>query len=227
MNRTMLPTMVVVRAGSIAAVVFVLAACSGAAPSIIDQPGDAGGTSEGGHGGDAKGGDDGPISGGDASLHDSGGTCTPSPPNGTTCNSLTPPPPAITIECNASEQVPAPTGGVIRDGTYVMTASTYYAGGAACQPSEVDGVTWKICGESWQIGQTTTVSGQTSQTLVANATVVVSGSTVSITLGCETPSQSPMPPPFLFGYDATPTSLRLHTEAPTATTGRIDTFTRQ
>jgi hypothetical protein len=219
-----------VRAGSIAAHVLVLAACSGAAPSVIEQPGDGGtGTSDGGHGGvDATGGtdgpisgDDGPVSGGDASVHDSGGACAPSPPSGSACNSLTPPPPAITIQCNTTEQVPAPTGGVIRDGTYVMTSATYYAAGGACQTPEVDGVTWDICGSSWQIAQTVTVSGQTPQTLIGNATVIPTGSTLNITLTCGLTSQ-----PITFAYDATPTTLRLHTGG-TATTGRVDTFMRQ
>jgi hypothetical protein len=206
-----------------AALVLVVAACSGAAPSIIEQPGDGGsGTTDAGHGGaDATGGSDGPLTGNDTGAHETGVACTPSPPSGAACNSLTPPPPAITIECNASEQVPAPTGGVIQDGTYLMTAATYYAGGGACQTPEVDGVTWQICGTSWQIAQTTTLSGQTPQTLVANATAIPGASTVSITLTCGLTAQ-----PFTFAYDATPTTFRLHTGG-TAATGRVDTFTRQ
>ena len=213
-----------------------LVACSGASTTIIDQPGDGGGPgSDGGvHGGaDATGGgSDAPAGGDDASdtgtvlhdaqAHDTGAACAPSPPDGAACNSMTPPPPAITIQCNAAEQVPAPTGGPISDGTYVMTGSTYYAGGGACQTPEVDGVTWLVCGTSWQIAQTTTLSGQTPQTLVANATVIQAGSDLNITLTCGVPNQQPL----TFGYDATSTTLRLHING-ASPAGRIDTFMRQ
>jgi hypothetical protein len=226
-----------VRAGSLAAHALLVVACSGATTSIIEQPGDGGrSTTDGGAQGgvDAtSGAGDAPFVGDDASEggtvhedagHEAGGTCTPSPQSGGTCNSLTAPPPAITIQCNQAEPVPAPTGGTILDGTYIMTSAMYYAAGGGCPTPEVDGVTWLICGTSWQIAQTVTLSGQTPQTLVANATAIPSGSDLAITLTCTSPSQTI--PPFTFAYDASGATLRLHTGG-TASTGRVDTFTRQ
>jgi hypothetical protein len=227
--------MKIVRGGFVAAHALLVVACSGATTSVIEQPGDGGGSAtdsgtQGGSDASSGGGGDGPVVANDASesgmLHDdagheAGGTCVPSPPDGGACNSLAAPAPSISIQCNPSAQVPAPTGGTIVDGVYVMTSSTYYAGGGACQSPEVDGVTWLVCGTSWQIAQAVTQGGLPAQILVANATVIPTGSNLDITLTCGAPSNT-----FTFGYDATPTTLRLHTGG-TAATGRIDTFTRQ
>jgi hypothetical protein len=134
---------------------------------------------------------------------------------------MTPPPASVPIQCNATSAAPAPTGGTIRDGHYVMTSSTYYANGGGCQAQEADGVEWYVCGTSWQIAQNVTVSGQQPQFLIANATVIPAGPTLSITITCGLQSQ-----PLTFGYDATATELRLHTTG-TSSTGRIDTFMLQ
>ena len=211
-----------------------IAACSGAPTSAITQPGDGGVGADGAHGGaDGSSGDDAATSGGDGAAgddavthadagdHDVAASCQPSPPDGGACNALVPPPASIPIQCNTTELVPAPTGGVIADGHYVMTSSTYYAGSSTCPTPETDGVTWLICGSSWQIAQTTTVSGQTPTSLVADATVVPTGTDLAITLTCGITAA-----PLTFGYDATPTSLRLHING-TAPNGRIDVFTRQ
>jgi hypothetical protein len=221
-----------VRAACILGPAIAIAACSGATTSPITQsPGDAGSSTDGSHGGaDGASGDDASVIGGDDAqggsdaivLHEAGQACHPSPsPDGGACNPLIPPPASIVIQCNQTELVPAPTGGTIADGHYVMTSSTYYAGGGACPTPENDGVTWLICGSQWEIAQTTAINGQPPSTLVANATVVPASPNVAITLTCGITTA-----PITFGYDATPTTLRLHING-TAPNGRIDVFTRQ
>jgi hypothetical protein len=231
--------------GAVRTAVFVgsaiaIAACSGATSSVITQASGDGGTgADGSHGGsDGAGGDDGSSGssgsssgggvGGDGAVshldsgdNDTGAVCHPSPPDGGACNALAPPPPNVTIQCNTAELVPAPTGGPITDGLYVLTSATYYAGGSTCPTPEVDGVTWLICGPSWQIAQTTALGGQTPTKLVANATVAAAGADLVFTLTCGISST-----PITFGYDATPTTLRLHING-TSPNGRIDVFTRQ
>ena len=76
---------------------------------------------------------------------------------------------------------------------------------------------WLICGTSRQLAQNTTTSGQPPQFLDINATVVVTGTNVSITPTCGVTS-----PPILYGFDADATTLKLHTS-----NGRVDVFTRQ
>jgi len=225
-----------VRTARLVGSVIAIAACSGAPSSPITQPGDGGANADGPHGGgDGASGDDAGVIGGDdaqgggdaivlpeASDHDTGPACHPSSsPDGGACNPLIPPPASIVIQCNQTELVPAPTGGTIADGHYVMTSSTYSAGGGACPTPENDGVTWLICGSQWEIAQTTAVSGQPPSTLVANATVVPTGADLAITLTCGITTA-----PITFGYDATPTTLRLHING-SAPNGRIDVFTRQ
>jgi hypothetical protein len=135
------------------------------------------------------------------------------------------PPTTVTIECDATASAPTPVGGVIQDGVYHLTSSTFYAGGGTCPTPEVDGVSWQVCGTSWQLAQNDSVNGQVQPSLVANATVVAAGSDVTITVTCGLASP---PPPFVYGYDANTTTLRLHIGGGTsATTGRVDTFTRE
>jgi hypothetical protein len=149
--------------------------------------------------------------------------CMPSPPgSGSACNSITAPASTIAVTCNTTDPVPAALGGVIHDGTYRMISATYYGDGAACPTPETDGVTWDICGPSWQISQNDSVNGQPQAPLVANATVVATGSSLTITLTCGLTGTAPL----TFAYDADATTLRLHTGG-AATAGRVDVFALQ
>ena len=228
------------RGAFLGAVALVIVACSGAAPTILDGPHDGGtggeGSSGGGSGG-SSGGQDAMPMGDDQSdatmpppqdaatvdVHEAA-ACMPSPPGAAgACNSITAPASSVAVTCNATEAVPAPVGGVIHDGTYRLISATFYADGSACPTPETDGVVWDICGTSWQIAQNDAVNGSPQPPLVANATVVATGSSLAITNSCGLTTQ-----PITFGYDADPTSLRLHIGGgTTATSGRVDTFARQ
>jgi len=156
-------------------------------------------------------------------VHEAAAACTISPPNGSACNSITAPPSSVAVTCDATGAVPAPVGGVIHDGTYRLISATFYADGTACPIPETDGVVWDICGTSWQIAQNDAVNGSPQPPLIANATVVATGSSLAITISCGLTTQ-----PITFGYDADPTSLRLHIGGgTTAASGRVDTFARQ
>jgi hypothetical protein len=236
------------RVAFLGAVAMVVVACSGAAPSILDEPHD-GGTGSDGSSGSSSGGGSGGGSGGsssgsssgsdampmgddqsdattlppqDAAVQETAPACTVSPPGAAgACNSITAPASTITVECDTTGTVPAPLGGTIHDGNYKLISATYYTNGGACPTPETDGVSWDICGTSWQISQNDLVNGATQPPLVANATVVTTGSSLAITITCGLTTA-----PITFAYDADATTLRLHTGG-TATTGRVDTFARQ
>ena len=124
-----------------------------------------------------------------------------------------------------SGAVPTPTGGTIHDGTYIMTSSTFYADGGVCPSPEVDHTEWLICGENWQTAQDSTISGGTTSSLDLNATVTAAGTQVTIDVTCGYPTAQP---PFVFSYDADDTTVHLYIGgAGTATSGRVDTLTRQ
>lgn len=217
--------------------ILAVAGCSGAKPALIGGVSDAAAGLDTGAGADGANhpgndaiapGDDeadatGPPPDASIDVYETGsGSCTPSPPDGGACNSLVPPASSVAVQCQTAQPVPAPTGGTILDGTYVMTSATYYGDGAACPAAEVDNTMWLVCGTSWQTAQISAVTGQTPYTLVANATVVPSANTLAITLTCGTTVA-----PVTFGYDASGNTLRLHINGATATAGRVDTFERQ
>jgi hypothetical protein len=148
-----------------------------------------------------------------------------SPPDGQACNSLTEPTKSVTVNCEQTSPLPIPSGGTVADGTYVMTAATFYADGDTCPAAETDHTQWLICGTSWQTSQNATVSGGQTTTLDLNATVTTMGTQVSIDVTC---GYAQMEPPFVFGYDADSTTLRLYVGGGgNATSGRVDTFTKQ
>ena len=232
------------RVAFVGAVAVVVVACSGAPPNILDEPRDGGSGSSGSSGGGSgsgSGGSSGGSSGGHDAMavgDDSDATtlppqdaamapevtvpaCMPSPADGGACNSIEAPASSINVTCDTADPVPAALGGVIRDGTYRLISATFYGDGAACPTPETDGVTWDICGSSWQIAQNDSVNGAPQPELVANATVVATGASLAITITCGLTAA-----PLSFGYDADATTLRLHTGG-TATSGRIDTFARQ
>jgi hypothetical protein len=160
----------------------------------------------------------------DASIDVPTPACEVSPPDGGACNSITPPPSAVTVTCNTTEAVPAPVGGVVRDGTYHMISATFYADGSTCPTPETDGVDWDICGTSWQIAQNDSVNGVAQPPLIANLTVVSTGTNHELTINCGLTGTAPI----TYGYDADANSLRLHIGGgTTATSGRVDTFARQ
>jgi hypothetical protein len=140
------------------------------------------------------------------------------------CNSIPPPASTITVTCNATAPLPAGVGGVVHDGTYRMISAEYYGDGMACPQPETDGVTWDVCGSSWQISQNDSINGTPEPALIANATVVAAGTNITITLTCGLTDTQPI----IYGYDADAQTLRIHTSTAGApNVGRIDTFARQ
>jgi len=106
---------------------------------------------------------------------------------------------------------------VITDGTYILVSSTFYG---TCQGPEQDRSTWQICGNDWETIQESTLSGATThQDMSTMATPAGAGVMLRVTCGNQ---QS-----VVFGYDASPTMLRLYTGGTTPTMGRVDTFMKQ
>lgn len=115
--------------------------------------------------------------------------------------------------------MPTPKGGTIADGTYVMTAATYY--GSTCPAPEQDRNKWLVCGTTWQTVQENNTNGTTTDHWY-DLNVTSSGTMVQLQGVCGfTQSIS-------FPYDATPTTLTLYVGGSTTPgEGRVDVYTRQ
>jgi hypothetical protein len=139
-------------------------------------------------------------------------------PNGEVCNALATPGPLVTVEC-APGAPPVPTGGSVADGSYVMTASSFY--GAPCVQDE-ERIVWDVCGASWATAEHLVMDGMaTSKTL--DGIVTFSGASVSFDPACAPPGVTTT----VFGYDATPTTLTLYTYSYGPGTVRVDSFVQQ
>jgi hypothetical protein len=155
-----------------------------------------------------------------ADVTDSGATgCPPQDhADGAACNMLSPMGNPVTINCQANQMPPSPSGGTIADGTYVLTSSTWYG---PCPPAESDRITWLVCGSTWQTVQEGTINDDTSTTHT-DAHVTSSGSLLTIDFNCGNTGT------VTIGYDASPTMLVLYFAGTGGVTqGRVDTFTRQ
>ena len=115
--------------------------------------------------------------GGGLSWADGGppGVCSAEVPAGQACNTIANVATLITPTCTTGT-MPTGTGGVIVDGTYVLTAQTYYS--APNCPTAQLSETVEIAGDCFQaaIGGFTTGSG--------SGQVTVEGSTITVTPTC-------------------------------------------
>ncbi len=144
---------------------------------------------------------------------DAAGMCQLFPESDGTCNSL-PLFDATVIEPScATGTEPAPTGGAIANGIYLLQSSAYYGG---CPGTTTSRITWSICGSQWESAQETNGIDVPSNAL---ALTEASSQSVSLTIVC------PMPGAATYGYDATPTTLALH--VPVDSYVRVDTFAMQ
>jgi hypothetical protein len=192
------------------------AACSGASSAPLGGGGrDSGPPPEQDAG---RAGDDGPAGPVDSSPPRDDGpssVCNPSLPTDAACNSLAATGPLVPLQCiNAT--APAPKGGTIADGIYVLTSSVSY--GATCPMPEQDRDTWLLCGTNWQTAQEHTMGTDPPQATSYDLVVTPAGaSQVALQITCGGGLSS-----FTFGYDATPTTLTFYVGG-----GRVDTYTRQ
>ncbi len=151
---------------------------------------------------------------------DAGKTCSPTPAEGSACNSLMPTGPLVPYECLAAT-IPTPAGGTIEDGTYVLTASAFY--GTPCPAPEQDRDIWFVCGTTWQAVQELTAGTSPAVTYTYEATATPAGAD-SFTLNVTCPTATSV----ARQYTATPITLTLFVGDGTAAgTGRVDTYTRQ
>jgi hypothetical protein len=117
----------------------------------------------------------------------------------------------------SSQSLPTGAGGTIRDGAYVLVASTYHG---TCPAAEVDRFTWLVCGRSWQTVEEATTGGTTT-TRHGNVTVTATGASLNAQFTCGATGG------ITYGYDASPTTLTLYVPGVAANSGRVDTFARE
>jgi hypothetical protein len=132
-----------------------------------------------------------------ATADGGGGSCSANVPKGQACNTLANVGAAITPACMAGT-IPAGSGGAIVDGTYTLTAQTYY-GTTAC-PSTPVNATIEIAG-----GCVQEVAGATIQ-VTASIVTTVAGASITRTVTC-----------LDLGVDAGPLSVDTATATFTAT----------
>jgi hypothetical protein len=200
-------------------------ACSGASNILAEQDHDSGDTPPVDSG--APPGDSGmatdSASGGDTSVSpESGGTCSPTLPDGAACNSIEPSGPLVPYQCIMAD-MPSPAGGTIRDGTYRLMTSAFY--GSPCPAPEDDRDTWLICGSVWQTAQELTAGTNPPVIHTYDGNVTPDDEAgpgnliVDLTCGVVTS--------YVIQYSATPTSLTLFVGGGMAPSqGRVDTYSR-
>jgi hypothetical protein len=137
------------------------------------------------------------------------------------CNALAPTGPLVTEACS-SGSVPAPQGGTIQDGTYLLESVTYY--GPCPATLTQDRVVWVICGNRWDSAQ---VIGSATTTYDVSVSAGDASSALSVDVMCPLPGAS-----FAYSYDATPGHLSLHFLVPGQPAGQpvtteVDSYTRQ
>lgn len=159
---------------------------------------------------------DGPIA--DAAARDAAKACIPAGPDAGVCNVLSASGPPVVVVCDPSPP-PAPTGGVVVDGTYVLASSRFHG---PCAAPESDRIAWVACGSRWSTIQESTVGGITT-TQHIDGDVVTRGTLLELMPTCGRPDVSRV----TFDFDATPTTLTLYVHGFGAGTVRVDVFVRQ
>jgi hypothetical protein len=157
-----------------------------------------------------------PTSPGDAAPAD-GSVCAALAVSDGGCNTVAPGTP-VAIRCSTSP-APKPAGGPIADGTYRLASSTFYGSGGDCPAGETDAITWVVCGKTWMVAETITLKG-TTLSMSMNFSVNPAGHDLYTTGTCGGMTMS------TFGYDATPTGLRLYVSLGAGSV-RVDTFKRE
>jgi hypothetical protein len=155
-----------------------------------------------------------------------GGTCSADIPPGQACNTLANVATPITLTCTTGT-VPAGVGGPPSDGTYVLTAQTYY-NVPICPPVQLSG-TMEIAGDCLQlVFGSSLASGTTSVRLAAQGSGIPSTPTCS----SYTPSGATVTEdaPGAKTYTATATTFTIFTR--NSGTGnpnpdRVEVFTRR
>jgi hypothetical protein len=140
---------------------------------------------------------------------------------GNACNDLVPFGPLVPIKCAGNAQQPAPTGGTIEDGRYVMVASELYG---TCPSPENDRIVWNICNGVWATVQESWVNGvmQTPPQYL-NGSVVTTSTSFTFKSSCASAGMTSAN----FGYDATPGTLTIFVYGFGPGTLRVDHFVRQ
>jgi hypothetical protein len=141
--------------------------------------------------------------------------CVPVSPSEGVCNTLLLSGPRVAVAC-APGMPPAPSGGTVADGTYVMVSSNFY--GTPCIQDQ-ERIVWSVCGTSWATSEEITTGGTTT-TRLFDGTVAFAGTSFTFSPTCAPPGVATT----MFGYDATPTTLALYTYGYGAGTVRVDSF---
>lgn len=137
----------------------------------------------------------------------------PAPGAGQTCNGITPDGAEINVTCKTGLG-PAPKGGSITGGAYVLTAVELYRT-TGCTPGTARAQLY-ICGATWSFAfdqGTAAVNAATTTATVASPT------TYSLAQTCPAGLGSPQ----IMGFDATATTLTLYTGS--ADTAEVDHYT--
>lgn len=142
-------------------------------------------------------------------------SCPPPAAPAGSCNSLAVSGDPVVVGAS-NGPAPKPSGGTVEDGTYVLVSSTFYGEAA---PSEVDRITWRVCGPAWGTSQESRVDGGAPQLLLLDATVTASGTELGVDVTCGPRSSTS------FGFDASPGMLRLYVTG-YAPGLRVDTLVR-
>jgi hypothetical protein len=140
-------------------------------------------------------------------------SCDLYPLSGTACNSLPLFDAQVVEPTCATGTEPAPTGGTIANGVYILQSSAYYGG---CPGTMTSRITWSICQSQWESAQETNGVDVPSNALASSQ---AASNSVSLTIVC------PMPGAATYGYDATSSTLSLH--VPVDSYVRVDTFAMQ
>jgi hypothetical protein len=130
-----------------------------------------------------------------------GGVCSANVPAGQACNALTDVGSLVTPTC-ATGAMPRGTGGTIVDGTYVLTAQTYY-NEAACSPVAISG-TIELAGGCLQLVAAAPLG------TTGSFTFTVQGADMTMTETCVNPAGATPDAPTTT-FTATPTSFTRYT----------------
>jgi hypothetical protein len=154
----------------------------------------------------------------------SGGTCSAGTPAGQACNAVENVGPLVTPTCTTGT-VATGAGGPMPDGTYVLTAQTYY-NVATCPPVQISG-TIEVTGNCIQLAFGGVLSGTTSVRFDPDGTGITSNPTcVNLPPGTASNADAPGAKT----YTVTGTMLTMFTKnSGTGNTNpdRIEIFTRR
>jgi hypothetical protein len=155
----------------------------------------------------------------DVSVPDSAPACE-ALDDGGACNRLAATGAPVNVTCAPAGAVtPTPSGGLIADGTYLLHASRFYG---LCTGLDRQRITWVLCGDAWSTVQEDDIDGRTT-TQNVDGNVAIGGTSFTFTPTCPAAGV----PVTTFGYDATPTTLRIYVYGYGTGRVRVDDFERQ